>query len=118
MGKPKRLKSIDLRASWARRHKELADALAADLGAGLSAADRSVVDHAATVAVECERMKAGQLNSEAIDLEELVRLTNALTRVRKELVQRVAAKPVDPQQALRDFLQNLPAKDATDADEE
>ena len=87
MSKPKRLRAVDLRASWARRHKQLADALTADLGAELSEADRSLVDHAATVAVECERMKSKQLNGEAIDLEELVRLTNALTRVRKELGQ-------------------------------
>jgi hypothetical protein len=88
MGKPKRLHAVDLRASWARRHKALADAFAADLGtAGLSAADRAVIDHAATIAVECERMKAKQLNGDAIDLDELVRLTNALTRVRKEIGQ-------------------------------
>jgi hypothetical protein len=92
MGKPKRLRGVDLRASWARRHRELADAFAADLGPGLSAADRAVVDHAATIAVECERMKASQLNEQAIDLEELTRLTNALTRVRKELGAKVAAK--------------------------
>jgi hypothetical protein len=96
MGKPKRLKSVDLRASWARRHRELADAFAADLGTGLSAADRSIVDHAATVAIACERMKARQLNGEDIDLEELVRLTNALTRVRKELGEKVKGNKRDP----------------------
>jgi len=94
MTTPKRLRAIqDRRTTWSRRHKELADAFADDLGPDLSAADRSMVDHAATVAVEAERMKGRQLNGEAIDLDELVRLTNALTRVRKELGAR--AKPAD-----------------------
>jgi hypothetical protein len=85
MGKPKRLKSVDLRASWARRHKELSDAFAADLGPEMTAADRSVAAHAATIALECEKMQAAQLGGEAIDLEQLVRLTNALGRIRKDL---------------------------------
>ena len=54
MTTPKRLRAVrDRRSSWARRHKELAQAFAADLGASLSAADRSIADHAATIAVEC-----------------------------------------------------------------
>ncbi len=97
MSRPKRLRAIkDRRSTWARRHQELADAFAADLGPGCSAADRSLVDHAATVAVECERMKARQLNDQAIDLDELVRLTNALTRVRKELDQHAERDKRDP----------------------
>jgi hypothetical protein len=93
MGKPKRLKSVDRRASWARGHRELADAFAADLGPDLTASDRSVVAHAATIALECERMQASQLADEAIDLEQLVRLTNALGRIRRELGAKAAAKP-------------------------
>ncbi len=97
MTTPKRLRAVrDRRSSWARRHKELAQAFAADLGASLSAADRSIADHAATIAVECERMKAHQLNGDVIDLDELVRLTNALTRVRKELGQQVGKPPQTP----------------------
>jgi hypothetical protein len=92
MGKPKRLKSVDLRASWARRHKELSDAFAADLGPEMTAADRSVAAHAATIALECEKMQAAQLGGEAIDLEQLVRLTNALGRIRKDLGAKAAAK--------------------------
>jgi hypothetical protein len=88
MTTPKRLRAVkDRRSTWARRHKELADAFAADLGTELSAADRSIVDHAVTIGIEAEKMRVAQLNGENIDLEELVRLTNALTRVRKELGQ-------------------------------
>lgn len=53
----------DRRSAWARRHRQLASGFAADLGSGLSAIDRALVDHAATVALEAEQMKAAQLNA-------------------------------------------------------
>jgi hypothetical protein len=85
MSTAKRLRGVDRRSTWARRHKALAVTFAADLGGELSSADRSLADHAATVAVEAERMKARQLNGEALNLQDLVRVTNALIRTRKEL---------------------------------
>jgi hypothetical protein len=98
MSKPKRLQAVDLRVSWARRHKALAKAFAADLGGSgnLSTADHSLVDHAATVAVACEQIRVRQVNGEDINLNSLVRLTHALTRVRKELGQKVAATKPKP----------------------
>jgi hypothetical protein len=91
--KKKRKKPIDRRTAWYRRHQELVAAFAADLGPNLTATDRSVVAHAATIALECEKMQASQLAGEAIDLEQLVRLTNALGRIRKELSAKATAKP-------------------------
>jgi hypothetical protein len=89
----KRLQKIkDRRSAWARRHRELAAGFAADLGSEPSAIDRSLVDHAATVALEAEQMKAAQLNDEEIDIEQLVRLTNSLTRLRIELGKRADEK--------------------------
>jgi hypothetical protein len=85
----------DGRTAWARRHRELAAGFAADLGSNLSAIDRSLVDHAATIALEAEQMKAAQLNDQAVDIEQLVRLTNSLTRLRVELGKRAAAKADD-----------------------
>jgi hypothetical protein len=93
----KRLRAIkDRRSTWAKRHKGLPDAYAGDLGTELSAADRSLVDHAATVALECERLKARQLNDEQIDIDNLVRLTNSLTRVRIELGKHAKRDKRDP----------------------
>jgi hypothetical protein len=94
---PKRIRTIkDRRSTWARRHKVLGDAFTAELGANLgvdlSTADKALADHAATVAIEAERMKAAQLNGESLDLEDLVRVTNVLIRARKELATK-AAKP-------------------------
>jgi hypothetical protein len=94
MTAPKRLRAVkDRRSTWARRHKKLADTFARDLGGDLSTVDLALAAHAATVAIECERMRAEQLNGEAVDLEDLVRVTNALIRVRTELEKR--AKPAD-----------------------
>jgi hypothetical protein len=85
-------KVADGRSTWARRHRQLAAGFAADLGPEPSAIDRALVDHAATVALEAEQMKAAQLNDEAVDIEQLVRLTNSLTRLRVELGKRAEAK--------------------------
>ena len=123
MGKPKRLKSVDLRASWARRHKELAAAFAADLGAGLTEADRAVIDFAAVVAIEAERMKARQLNGGDVDLEELVRLANALTRIRRELGAKAAsakqsARPLTFQERMEARRRKLEAEEANKNDDD
>ena len=88
MTAPKRLRAVkDRRSTWARRHKKLADTFARDLGGSLSTVDLALAAHAATVAIECERMRADQLNGEPVDLEDLVRV------VRTELGKR--AKPAD-----------------------
>jgi hypothetical protein len=116
MTAPKRLRAIkDRRSTWARRHRELADAFAADIGERLTAADRSVADHAATVAIACERLKAAQLNDQSVDLDDLVRLTNALSRMRKELTQKAGSAKPDPVKALHDFLRN-PLEDDDDGE--
>jgi hypothetical protein len=97
MTAPKRLRAIkDRRSTWSRRHRELAEAFANDLGSDLSAADRSYVDHGATVALECEQLKVRQLNGELVDVDDLVRLTNSLTRIRIELGKRAAVKERAP----------------------
>jgi hypothetical protein len=101
--KPKK-KALDRRTRYARRHRELVAAFAHDLGGNLSAADKSFIDNAATIAVACEQIKDKQLAAEPIDLDELVRLTNALTRVRKELGARANDKPEQTHEELLDEL--------------
>ena len=93
----KRLRAIkNRRTTWARRHHQLAAAFATDLGPNLSAADRALAHHAATVALECEALKVRQLNGEPVDLDDLVRLTNSLTRIRIELGKRAKAADGGP----------------------
>jgi hypothetical protein len=85
-------KVADGRSTWARRHRQLAAGFAADLGPNLSKIDLALVDHAATICLEAEQLKARQLNDQEIDIEQLVRLTNSLTRIRIELRKRANAK--------------------------
>jgi hypothetical protein len=98
----KRLQKVkDHRSAWSRRHRQLSAGFAADLGFEPSAIDRALIDHAATAALEAEQMKAAQLNDEEIDIEQLVRLTNSLIRLRIELGKRAAvAKPEQTQEEL------------------
>ena len=95
----KRLQKVqDGRSTWARRHRQLAAGFAADLGPNLSKIDQALADHAATICLEAEQLKARQLNDEEIDVEQLVRLTNSLTRIRIELGKHAKAteKPWSP----------------------
>jgi hypothetical protein len=102
----KRLQKVaDGRSTWARRHRQLATDFAADLGPTPSKIDLALISHAATVTLEAEQLRAAQLNDQNIDLEQLTRLTNSLIRLRKELGQRAAAKPTDPNTALRSWLE-------------
>jgi hypothetical protein len=96
MTTPKRLRAVkDRRTTWYRRHCELADAFAKDLGDKLSAADQALASHAATVTVQCEMLKVSQLNGETVDIDDVVRLTGALTRIRTELGKRAGAAKAD-----------------------
>jgi hypothetical protein len=101
MTTPKRFRAIkDRRSIWYRRHCELSAAFLADLGDNPSAADRSFADHAATVAIACEMLKVRQLNGEPIDVDDVVRLGNHLTRIRIEFSKRaVASAPTAKQQS-------------------
>jgi hypothetical protein len=107
MTTPKRLRAVkDRRSIWYRRHCELVAAFTADLGNSPSAADRSFADHAATVALACEMLKVRQLNGELINIDDIVRLTNSLTRVRIELDKRAetaAEKPWSREDTIREL---------------
>ena len=53
-------------------------------------ADMALIDLAATVTLECEKLKVRQLAGETINPDEMVRLANSVTRMRKELGDKVA----------------------------
>jgi hypothetical protein len=90
--KSKRLEKVDLREAWSRRHRELVESFVRDYGdAPPDTADMALIDLAATVTLECEKLKVTQLAGETINPDEMVRLANAVTRMRKELSAKVAA---------------------------
>jgi hypothetical protein len=67
----------------ARRHRELVAAYTRDLcGAEeLTAAELSLVERAATVAMKAEQLQAALLDGAAVEVNDLVRLSNSATRI-------------------------------------
>ncbi len=86
-------RNIDGRSTEARRFRDLVESFADGLGGleGLTEAERSLVRGCALLTVEAERMQA-QAAGEAVDLEQLTRVSNAQTRVLRTL-QRGKATP-------------------------
>jgi hypothetical protein len=89
--KSKRLEKVDLREAWSRRHRVLVESYVRDYGDVLpDNADMALIDLAATVTLECEKLKVRQLAGATINPDEMVRLANSVTRMRKELGDKVA----------------------------
>lgn len=77
------LVGIDGRSATARRYRDIAMALADDLGGAgsLSEPEQALVRQAAALSVKAEEQQASIVRGEDIDPEQLVRLTNSLTRI-------------------------------------
>ena len=72
--------------------------LADDLGgaAGLTEAQRALVRQAAGTIVQSEKLQGAVLRGEDVDLEQLTRLTNALSRMLSRLgIKRRRARGID-----------------------
>jgi hypothetical protein len=88
--------AVDGRSAEARRYKDLAVSLADDLGgvAGLTEAQRALVRQAAGTIVQSEKLQGAVLRGEDVDLEQLTRLSNALSRMLHRLgIKRAASQP-------------------------
>lgn len=85
MTKPKRasvaLPDADGRTRIARRFRALIEAFTADMGGKLSNADIALVRQAAAMTVRAEQAQAALLNGQTVDDDQLVRLSNAATRI-------------------------------------
>lgn len=92
------LNGVDGRSAIARRYRDLVAALADELGgeAGLNEPQRIMVRQAAGLAVQAETLQATIVNGEGVDLEELVRVGNVLTRALKMLGIRSRARDSEP----------------------
>jgi hypothetical protein len=71
----------DGRKRVARRFRALTEAFTADLGGKLSHADTALVRQAAAMTVRAEQAQAALLNGQTVDDDQLVRLSNAATRI-------------------------------------
>lgn len=108
----KLLSGVDGRSSGARRFRDLADAFAADLdtGTGLTEAEMTVVRQAAGVALRAEQVQAAIVNGADVDLNELTRLSNVVSRLMGALKAK-RQKPTGPSLA-----EYLASKGAAEAD--
>jgi hypothetical protein len=89
------MKGINGNSRPARRFREIATALARDLGgeAALGEAAKLQVRHAAAVAVQLEGLQEQIIRGEAIDLEQLTRLANVHSRALKDLGIKAVPEP-------------------------
>ncbi|MEF2551324.1 hypothetical protein VQ042_08090 [Aurantimonas sp. A2-1-M11] len=75
--------------------RSLSDELGGE--ASLTEPQRAMVRHAAGVMIQAERMQSAIVRGEPVDAEQLVRLSNTLARMMKDIgVKAQAAKPKAP----------------------
>jgi hypothetical protein len=88
------LGGIDGRSALGRRYRDLQIALADDLGGPdkMTEAERALVRQAAALTVKSEEMQGAIIRGEAVDGEQLVRLTDAATRALTAVRRRTAGK--------------------------
>jgi len=79
-------RGVDGRSAESRRFRDLTEGFAADFGSTPPGErEMALIRQAAAVTVQAEAMQAAILRGEAVDPDQLVRLTNIQTRTLKEL---------------------------------
>ena len=99
------LRGVDGRSFAARRYRDVAIALADDLGGQdtLSEPSKILVRQAAALTVQTETLQAKIVAGENVDLEQLTRLSNVLGRTLQRLgLKRKAARPPSRLDAMLD----------------
>jgi hypothetical protein len=84
---PLAIRGVDGRSAEARRYRDVAIALADDLGGQdrLTEPAKILVRHAAALTVQIETLQARIVRGEDVDLEQLTRLSNVLGRTLQRL---------------------------------
>lgn len=95
------LRGIDGRSAEARRYRDLVEGFSADFVSPLGEREMALIRQAAAMTVQAETMQTKIVRGEAVDLEQLTRLSNVLTRTLKELG---IHKRRAPQPSLREYL--------------
>jgi hypothetical protein len=93
------LRGVDGRSLVARRYRDVAIALADDLGGQdkLSESSKILVRQAAALTVQVEELQSKIVAGDDVDLEQLTRLSNVLGRILHRLgLKRPRSKPTSP----------------------
>lgn len=106
---PLLLRGVDGRSMVARRYRDVAIALADDLGGQdkLSEPSKILVRQAAALTVQVEGLQSKIVSGEDVDLEQLTRLSNVLGRTLQRLGVR---KPVQKRRSIQDYLADRAAR--------
>jgi hypothetical protein len=109
---PLLLRGVDGRSMVARRYRDVAIALADDLGGQdkLSEPSKILVRQAAALTVQVEGLQSKIVAGEDVDLEQLTRLSNALSRMLHRLGLK-KAKPM-PASPLAEHFRRPPTRSA------
>ncbi|MEN3793371.1 hypothetical protein [Fulvimarina sp. MAC3] len=102
------LTGIDGRSASARRFRDLARDFAGELGGedALTAPQRALVRHAAAVVLESEALQAAIVRGEDVDHEQLVRVSNVLARLMRDLGVKGTGKQKEPGADLNAYLKS------------
>jgi hypothetical protein len=108
---------VDGRTVEARRLRDLVLSFAEPLGGfeRLSEAERSLVRSAASLTVQAERLQAQAASGAAVDLEQLTRVSNAQTRILRQLGRGRPSPRSDRTPSLADYLASK-AREGVDHD--
>ena len=89
---------MDGRSAIARRFRDLVDAIISDMGGDevISEGQRQLARRSAALSVQCEQIEAIMANGGPIDLNDYVRLVNALNRVLGSIGLKRRMKDVTP----------------------
>jgi hypothetical protein len=96
---PLMLRGVDGRSMVARRYRDVAIALADDLGGQdkLSEPSKILVRQAAALTVQVEALQTKIVSGEDVNLEQLTRLSNVLGRILQRLgLRKPRARPASP----------------------
>ncbi|MGB3864519.1 MAG: hypothetical protein WBA29_02680 [Xanthobacteraceae bacterium] len=97
------LDGIDGRSAQARRFRDLCRSYEAEIGGAVSAVERDMIRQAAALTLRSEQMQAAIVNGEAIDSDQIVRISGAAKRaldsIRAKATKRKAVEPVTDLQA-------------------
>jgi hypothetical protein len=100
------LPGVDGRSASARRYRDLLKEFTAELGGEgiMTEPMRALVRQAAAVTVEAEKMQAAIVRGDAVDTEQLVRVTNTLARLMNLLKTKAKASKAGQRTALSEYL--------------
>jgi hypothetical protein len=84
-------------SKYGRRYRDLIDLFTAEVGSVLTQFEQAMVKQAAALAVQGEQMQAAIVNGEAVNSDDLIRLSSEVRRILAEIAGKAGKrKPAGP----------------------